>query len=168
MDQLTTLQHLEYLETGFEVSKILAQAGFGMEAPAFVITWGQVAEVLAHTLADYGLTPDRLRESRSGQGGDSQNGAGDEGMLIDLVQDAQKALENDDVLSWRDILRANATSNPGIMAFLEPPDMEDDEGPLTELYSKSTPKGRENATRLGDDEAYWPDGGASADFFDDF
>lgn len=144
MDQLTTLQHLEYLETGFEVSKILAQAGYGMEAPAFVITWGQVAEVLAHTLADYGLPPDRL----------------DESLIIDLVQDAQKALENDDVLSWRDILRANATSNPGIMAFLEPPDMEDDEGPLTELY--------ENATRLGDDEAYWPDGGASADFFDDF
>lgn len=144
MDQLTALQHLEYLETGFEVSKILAQAGYGMEAPAFVITWGQVAEVLAHTLADYGLTPDRL----------------DESLLIDLVQDAQKALQNDDVLSWRDILRANATSNPGIMAFLEPPDMEDDEGPLTELY--------ENATRLGDDEAYWPDGGASADFFDDF
>ncbi len=144
MNQLTTLQHLEYLETGFEVSKILAQAGYGMEAPAFVITWGQVAEVLAHTLADYGLTPDRL----------------DESLLIDLVQDAQKALQNDDVLSWRDILRANATSNPGIMAFLEPPDMEDDEGPLTELY--------ENATRLGDDEAYWPDGGASADFFDDF
>jgi len=144
MDQLTTLQHLEYLETGFEVSKIMAQAGYGMEAPAFVITWGQVAEVLAHTLADYGLTPDRL----------------DESLLIDLVQDAQKALQNDDVLSWRDILRANATSNPGIMAFLEPPDMEDDEGPLTELY--------ENATRLGDDEAYWPDSGASADFFDDF
>ena len=160
MDQLTTLQHLEYLETGFEVSKILAQAGYGMEAPAFVITWSQVAEVLAHTLADYGLTPDRLRESRAGQGKDSINGAGDEGLLIDLVQDAQKALENDDVLSWRDILRSNTTSNPGIMAFLEPPDMEDDEGPLTELY--------ENATRLGDDEAYWPDGGASADFFDDF
>ena len=130
MDQFTTLQHLEYLETGIEVSKILAQAGYGMEAPAFVITWGQVAEVLARTLADYGLTPDRL----------------DKGMLIDLVQDAQKALENDDVFSWRDILRANATSNPRIMAFLEPPDMEDDEGPLTELY--------ENATRLGDDEAY--------------
>ena len=144
MDQLTTLQHLEYLETGFEVSKILAQAGYGMEAPAFVITWGQVAEVLAHTLADYDLTPNRL----------------DESLLIDLVKDAQKALENDDVLSWRDILRANATSNPGIMAFLELPDIEDDEGPLTELY--------ENATRLGDDEACWPDGGASADFFDDF
>jgi len=24
------------------------------------------------------------------------------------------------------------------------------------------------ATRLGDDEAYWPDGGASADLFDEF
>ncbi len=144
MDQLTTLQHLEYLETGFEVSKILAHAGYRMEAPAFVITWGQVAEVLAHTLADHGLTSDRLEES----------------MLLDLVQGAQKALENDDVLSWRDILRANATSNSGIMAFLESPDMEDDEGPLTELY--------ENATRLGDEEAYWPDGGASAYFFDDY
>jgi hypothetical protein len=144
MDQLTTLQHLEYLETGFEVSKILAHAGYQMEAPAFVITWGQVAEVLAHTLADHGLTSDRL----------------DESMLLDLVQGAQKALENDDVLSWRDILRLYTTSDPEIMAFLELPDMEDDEGPLTELY--------ENATRLGDDEAYWPDGGASADFFDDF
>ena len=144
MDQLTTLQHLEYLETGFEVSKILAHAGYRMDAPAFVITWGQVAEVLAHTLADHGLTSDRL----------------DESMLLDLVQGAQKALENDDVLSWRDILRLYTTSDPRIMAFLEQPDMEDDEGPLTELY--------ENATRLGDDEAYWPDGGASADFFDDF
>jgi len=144
MNQLTTLQHLEYLETGFEVSKILAHAGYRMEAPAFVITWGQVAEVLAHTLAYHGLTSDRL----------------DESMLLDLVQGAQKALENDDVLSWRDILRLYTTSDPRIMAFLEPPDREDDEGPLTELY--------ENATRLGDDEAYWPDGGASADLFDDF
>jgi hypothetical protein len=144
MDQLTTLQHLEYLEAGFEVSKILAQIGYQMDAPAFVITWGQVAEVLAHTLTDYGLTPDRL----------------DENLLLDLVQGAQNALKNEDVLSWRDVMRANTTSDPRIAAFLEPPDMEDDEGPLTELY--------ENATRLGDDEAYWPDGGASADFFDDF
>lgn len=167
MNQNTTLQHLEYMETGFEVSKILAHAGYRMEAPAFVITWGQVAEVLAHTLADHGLTSDRLRESRARQGKDSINGAGDESMLLDLVQGAQKALENDDVLSWRDILRVYTTSNPRIMAFLKSPD-EDDEGPLTELYSKSTPKGCENATRLGDDKAYWPDGGVSVDFFDDF
>jgi hypothetical protein len=37
---------------------------------------------------------------------------------------------------------------------------DDDEGSLTEQY--------ENAIRLGDEEAYWPDGGASADLFDEF
>jgi hypothetical protein len=115
-----------------------------MEAPAFVITWGQGAEILAHTLADYGLSPDRL----------------DEAMLIDLAQGAQKALENDDMLSWRDVLRQYTTSDPRIRALLELPDLEDDEGPLTEQF--------ENATRLGDDETYWVDGGVSADFFDDF
>jgi hypothetical protein len=40
------------------------------------------------------------------------------------------------------------------------PNEEDDEGSLTEQY--------ENAIHLGDDEAYWPDGGASADLFDEF
>ena len=55
MDQLPTLQQLEYLESGFEVSKILAQAGFPMDKPAFAITWGQIAEEIAHTLADHGL-----------------------------------------------------------------------------------------------------------------
>ena len=35
MDQLPTLQQLEYLESGFEVSKILEHAGFLMEKPAF-------------------------------------------------------------------------------------------------------------------------------------
>lgn len=144
MMTLPTLQQLEYLEAGFEVSNILAHAGYKMDAPAFVITWGQVAEVLAQTLADHGLPPDRLEENH----------------LIDLVQDAQKALQNDDIFSWRDILRTFTTSDPDIMGLLEPPDMEDDEGPLTEQF--------ENATRLGDDEGYWIDGGESADFFDDF
>ena len=144
MNILPTLQQLEYLEAGFEVSKILAHAGYRMEAPAFVITWGQVAEVLAQTLADYGLPPDRLGETQ----------------LIDMVQGAQKALQNDDVFSWRDILRIYTTSDPDIMGLLEPPEMGDDEGPLTEQF--------ENATRLGDDEGYWIDGGESADFFDDF
>ena len=144
MMTLPTLQQMEYLEAGFEVSKILAHAGYKMDAPAFVITWGQVAEVLAQTLADHGLPPDRLAENQ----------------LIDLVQGAQKALQNDDVFSWRDILRIYTTSDPDIMGLLEPPDMEDDEGPLTEQF--------ENATRLGDDEGYWIDGGESADFFDDF
>lgn len=151
MDQPTTLQPLEYLETGFEVSKIMAHAGYRMDAPAFVITWGQVAETLAHALADHGLTPDRL----------------DEEQLLDLAQAARKVLLDDKMLSWRDNLRMDFITVPGIADLLEPdlavglmPDIEDDEGPLTELY--------ENATRLGDDESYWVDGGASADLFDDF
>ena len=89
MDQLPTLQQLEYLESGFEVSKILAQAGFPMDKPAFAITWGQIAEEIAHTLADYGLSPDRLRESRARQGRDSKDGAGVDDFLIDLAQGVQ-------------------------------------------------------------------------------
>ena len=144
MDQLPTLQQLEYLESGFEVSKILAHAGFSMEKPAFSITWGQIAEEITHTLSDHGLPPDRL----------------DEDFLIDLAQGIQKVLQNDDVLFWRNSVRAYTTDQPTFMAFMSSPNEEDDEGSLTEQY--------ENAIRLGDDEAYWPDGGASADLFDEF
>jgi len=160
MDQLPTLQQLKYLESGFEVSKILAQAGFQMDKPAFSITWGQIAEEIAHTLADHGLPADRLRESRAGQGRDFNNGAGVEDFLIDLAQGVQKVLQNDDVLFWRSSIRAYTTDQPTFTAFMSSPNEEDDEGPLTEQY--------ENAIRLGDDEAYWPDGGASADLFDEF
>ena len=144
MDQLPTLQQLEYLESGFEVSKILAHAGFSMEKPAFSITWGQIAEEIAHTLSDHGLPPDRLEED----------------FLIDLAQGIQKVLQNDDVLFWRNSVRAYTTDQPTFMAFMSSPNEEDDEGSLTEQY--------ENEIRLGDDEAYWPDGGASADLFDEF
>jgi hypothetical protein len=144
MDQLPTLHQLEYLESGFEVSKILAHAGFSMEKPAFSITWGQIAEEIAHTLSDHGLPPDRLEED----------------FLIDLAQGIQKVLQNDDVLFWHNSVRAYTTDQPTFMAFMSSPNEEDDEGSLTEQY--------ENAIRLGDDEAYWPDGGASADLFDEF
>jgi len=144
MDQLPTLQQLEYLESGFEVSKILAHAGFSMEKPAFSITWGQIAEEIAHTLADHGLPPDRFEDD----------------FLIDLVQGIQKVLQNDDVLFWRTCIRAYTSDQPILKAFIDSQNQEDDEGSLTEQY--------ENAIRLGDDEAYWPDGGASADLFDEF
>ena len=160
MDQLPTLQQLKYLESGFEVSKILAQAGFQMDKPAFSITWGQIAEEIAHTLADHGLPADRLRESRAGQGRDFNNGAGVEDFLIDLAQGVQKVLQNDDVLFWRSSIRSFTTDHPTVTAFITSNLDNDDEGPLTEQY--------ENAIRLGDDEAYWPDGGASADLFDEF
>ncbi|MBS3909256.1 MAG: hypothetical protein KGZ93_06475 [Actinobacteria bacterium] len=144
MDQLPTLQQLEYLESGFEVSKILAHAGFSMEKPAFSITWGQIAEEIAHTLADHGLPPDRFEED----------------FLIDLVQGIQKVLQNDDVLFWRNCIRAYTSDQPILRALMNSQNEDDDEGSLTEQY--------ENAIRLGDEEAYWPDGGASADLFDEF
>jgi len=143
MDQLPTLQQLEYLESGFEVSKILAHAGFSMEKPAFSITWGQIAEEIAHTLADHGLPPDRFEED----------------FLIVLVQGIQKVLQNDDVLFWRNCIRAYTSDQPILRALMNSQNEDDDEGSLTEQY--------ENAIRLGDDEAYWPDGGASADLFDE-
>jgi hypothetical protein len=144
MDQVTTLQHLEYLESGFEVSKRLTQAGYRMDAPALVITWGQVAEAIARTLADYGIPPDRL----------------DGELYREMVQNVQQALGEDEGPGWRDLVRLSVTSTPGILSLLEPLDIQDDEGPLTEVY--------ENATRIGDDEGYWADGGASADLFDGF
>jgi len=144
MEPLPTLKHLEYMETGFEVSKILAQAGFSMEKPAFSITWGQVAEQIAQTLADHGLCPDRFREE----------------FLIDLAQSVQKVLQNEDVLLWRSSIHTLTTEHPTFLAFMSSTNDEEDEGPLTEQY--------ENATRVGDDEAYWPDGGASADLFEEF
>ena len=144
MDQLPTLQQLEYLESGFEVSKILAQAGFPMDKPAFAITWGQIAEEIAHTLADHGLPPGWLEED----------------FLIDLAQGVQKVLQNDDVLFWRNCIRAYTSDQPILRALMNSQNEDDDEGSFTEQY--------ENAIRLGDEEAYWPDGGASADLFDEF
>jgi hypothetical protein len=112
--------------------------------PAFSITWGQIAEEIGHTLADYGLPRDRLEED----------------LLLDLVQGIQKVLQNDDVLFWRNYIRAYASDQPFLKAFMNSPNEKDDEGSLKEQY--------ENAIRLGDDEAYWPDGGASAELFDEF
>jgi len=77
MDQIPTLQQFEYMETSFQVSRLLVQNRVFNGSTRFLNYLGQIAEEIAHTLADYGLPPDRLRESRAGQGGDSQNGAGD-------------------------------------------------------------------------------------------
>ena len=125
MDQLPTLQQLEYLESGFEVSKILAQAGFPMDKPAFAITWGQIAEEIAHTLADHGLPPDRLEDD----------------FLIDLAQGVQKVLQNDDVLFWRSSIRSFTTDQPTVTAFITSNLDNDDEGPLTEQYETQSASG---------------------------
>ena len=115
-----------------------------MNAPALVITWGQVAEAIAQTLSDYGIPPDRL----------------DEEIFKEIAQSVQRGLETVDGSTWRDVICQYVTTSPSILSLLEAPDVEDDEGPLTEQY--------ENASRLGDDESMWVDGGASADLFDEF
>lgn len=144
MEPLPTLKYFETMEIGFEVSKTLAQAGFSLEKPAFSITWGQVAEQIAQTLADHGLCPDRFREE----------------FLIDLAQSVQKVLQNEDVLCWRSSIHTLTTEHPTFLAFMSSTNDEEEEGPLTEQF--------ENATCVGDDGAYWADGGASADLFDEF
>ena len=121
MDHLPTLQQLEYLESGFEVSKILAHAGFSIEKSAFSITWGQIAEEIAHTLADHGLPPDRLEDE----------------FLIDLAQGIQKVLQNDDVLFWRSSIRTFTTDHPTVTAFTTSNLDKDDECPLTEQYENA-------------------------------
>ena len=58
-------------------------------------------------------------------------------------------------MSWREIFHVRLTNLDNVF----PESQEPDEGLFTEQF--------ENATRLGDEEGYWVDGGASADFFDD-
>ena len=136
-------QNPEYSALLSEVSRRLAQAGFQIETPVFSITWGQVAEVLAQTLSDHGIAAGQVEDD----------------LVLDLAQRVESALEMEDILHWREIVRFSATASPGLYALYQPPEPDsDDEGPLTELF--------ENSTRLGDDEGYWVDGGASAGFED--
>jgi hypothetical protein len=85
------------MEAGFEVSKILAQAGYDMNQPAFSITWGQIAEEVAHTLADHGLPVDRLEEDN----------------ILGLVVESADVMKNEDVLFWRESVRAIIQENIG-------------------------------------------------------
>ena len=139
MDQLIVLQKESYLDVGFEVAKRLAHAGYTMEAPAFFVTWGQIAEELSHILVDQGIQPDLVTDEA----------------LRDLVEGVKDALSRDFILHWREFARTQLSSLDADF----PDNQEPDEGILVEQF--------ENATRLGDEEGYWVDGGASADLFDD-
>lgn len=132
------------LELAFEVSKLLAQNGYPTGAPAFAITWGQVAEVIAQFVLAHNLPAEQLTEET----------------VLTLVGAIQADLAGLNIFPWQDIVLDRVMSSPALNPALWDPDEEPDEGPLTEAY--------ENATRLGDDESYWVDAGASADLFDDF
>lgn len=134
----------ETLELGFEISKLLAHSGYPADAPAFSITWGQIAEAIAQDVIAHNLAQHKLTEET----------------VVILADTIRRDLLQMDSRIWQEIVLDRVMTNQAINPALWEPDYEPDEGPLVEMY--------ENATRLGDDEAYWVDGGESADFFDDF
>jgi len=133
----------ENLELGFEISKLLAHNGYPADAPAFAVTWGQIAEAIAQTVLAHNLPTDTLTEET----------------VVILADTIRRDLLEIDPLNWREIVLDRVMTCRAINPALWEPDYEPDEGPLVEQY--------ENATRLGDDESYWVDGGESAGFFDE-
>ena len=134
----------ETLELSFEISKLLAHNGCPADALAFAITWGQIAEAIAQDVIAHNLAQHQLSEET----------------VVVLADKIQQDLKQIDPRVWQEIVLDRVMTNQAINPALWEPDYEPDEGPLVEAY--------ENATRLGDDEAFWVDGGVSADFFDNF
>ncbi len=139
MDPMINHANKNYLRAGFEVSKRLAQAGYNLEKPACVVTWGQLVTELGCALVEQDIVPGQLTHE----------------ILINLVEAMKKAFTQEIKFQMLQIAHTRITA----LVTSNPDDQEPDEGVLTEQY--------ENATRLGDEEGYWVDGGASADFFDD-
>jgi hypothetical protein len=133
----------ETLELGFEVSKLLAHSGYPADAPAFSITWGQIAEEIARIVTAHILPSGQLTEET----------------VVTLADDIRRDILKLDPLNWREVVLDRVMTCRAINPALWEPEYEPDEGPLVEQY--------ENATRLGDDESFWVDGGESADFFDE-
>jgi len=133
----------ESVELAFEVSKLLAHNGYPADAPAFSITWGQIAEEIAKTVIAHNLPSGRLTEET----------------VVILADTIRRDIQNLNPTSWQEVVLDRVMTNRAINPALWEPEYEPDEGPLVEQY--------ENATRLGDDESYWVDAGESADFFDE-
>ncbi len=122
--------------------QLLAQAGYLPSSLAHVVTWGGLAEAIVEILAEVGISPEYL----------------DEAALLNIARNTIATVEAGEHLTWRERVRLCILFDPAVVLVFHPPDS-DDEGPLTEQY--------ENTTRLGDDDAYWVDGGVSADLFDE-
>lgn len=134
----------ETVELGFEVSKLLAHSGYPADAPAFSITWGQIAEEIARIVIAHNLPSGQLTEET----------------VVILADTIRRDILELNPINWREVVLDRVMTNKAINPALWEPEYEPDEGPLVEQY--------ENATRLGDDEAFWVDGGESADFFEEY
>ncbi len=134
----------ESVELGFEVSKLLAHSGYPADAPAVSITWGQISEEIARIVVAHNLPSDQLTEET----------------VVILADTIRRDILELNPINWREVVLDRVMTNKAINPALWEPEYEPDEGPLVEQY--------ENATRLGDYEAFWVDGGESADFFDEY
>ncbi len=131
----------EVTALAFEIAKYLAHNGCPSDAPAFAITWGQMAEAAAQAIVAHELPAGCLNEET----------------VLSLAETIREDFAEMDGANWREIVLDRVMTNRGINPALWEPEYEPDEGPLVEQY--------ENATRLDDDELYWVDGGELADFF---
>ncbi len=125
-----------------EILRHLAELGYEPHKSAFEITYENLAQFLAEVLERFQV-PDEV-----------VTGA----FVTNLIERAEKALHNSDALQWPYVLYVIFEEGvPEQYRQWSEPDIEPDEGPLTEQY--------ENSTRLGDDEGYYP---ACGDYDDDF
>ncbi len=125
-----------------EIVSRMAELGYEPRKSAFEITYENLAQFLAEVLERFQVPDEVVTDA----------------FVNDLIERAEKALNNSDALQWPYVLYVIFEEGvPEQYRQWPEPDIEPDEGPLTEQY--------ENSTRLGDDEGYYPGCG---DYDDDF
>lgn len=139
-------EHLQenYLldETRLALVRRLAQFKYDLEETIFSILWANVSDQLSEVLVRHNISVEQL----------------DQPMIHHLMGQAADAIKNGEVLPWKLVMQEALEEALPEEWRVEPDlDIEPDEGPLVEQF--------ENATRLGDDEAYF--GGYNDDFFGD-
>jgi len=102
------------LQTGFEVSKIMAHNGYNLEKQVVPsITFGQIAEQIGDTLADCGFPADRL----------------DDQAVVTLVEGIKEQLSNSDGISWESVVQEYTRESYEVV-FLIPCDIFENDCPL--------------------------------------
>ena len=81
-------------------------AGYNMEMPAHIITWGQIAKELSHVLVDHGIAPDEVTDET----------------LIDLIEEVKVSLYNEGNLRWREMIRVRLTTLDNVFPESQEPD----------------------------------------------
>jgi len=125
-----------------EILRRMAELGYEPRKSAFEITYENLAQFLAEVLERFQVPGEVVTDA----------------FVSGLIEQAEKALHISDALQWPYVLYVIFEEGvPQEYRQWAEPDIEPDEGPLTEQY--------ENSTRLGDDEGYYPGCG---DYDDDF